>query len=122
MGEPGRKPRVTPEDILTVFAERSDPCEPLSAPEIGEALNCSRKTAYNKLVTLREHDRLKSKKVGARSRVWWLPGGDRDGEPVAWRAGFGAFAESESGFAGAVREERAALNEDLEERERDLSR
>lgn len=121
MGEPGRKPRVTPEDILTVFAERADSCEPLSAPEIAEALNCSRKTAYNKLVTLRERDRLKSKKVGARSRVWWLPGSDRDGEPAAWRAGFGAFAESESGFAEAVREERAALNEDLEERERDLS-
>lgn len=108
-----------------MFEERSDPAEPLSAPEIAEALNCSRKTAYNKLITLCERGRLESKKVGARSRVWWTPGGS-DNESAddtpAWRRGFGTFAGSDSQFGENVREERTALNDDLEERERDLSR
>lgn len=123
MGQPGPTPRVTPKDVLGVFGDRDDASEPLSAPEVAEALNCSRKTAYNKLVTLREQGRVKSKKVGARSRVWWVPatgGADSAGSP-AWRAGFGAFAASDSGFDEYVREEHTALNDDLEERERDLS-
>lgn len=116
---------MTPEHVLAVFEDRSDSSEPLSAPEVADAVNCSRKTAYNKLVTLREEGRLKSKKVGARSRVWWIPN-DRASEPPeappAWRAGFGAFAEHDSAFGEHVRAEREALNADLEERERDLSR
>lgn len=123
MGQPGPTPRVTPEDVLGVFRDREDASEPLSAPEVAEALNCSRKTAYNKLVTLREQGRVTSKKVGARSRVWWVPENrsvERDDSP-AWRAGFGAFAAHDSTFGEYVREEHTALNDDLEERERDLS-
>lgn len=124
MGQPGPTPSVTSEDVLGVFRERDDASEPLSAPEVAEALNCSRKTAYNKLVVLRERGQLKSKKVGARSRVWWVPDDSATASTnhPAWQAGFGAFAESDSDFGEYVREEHAALNEDLEERERDLSR
>lgn len=115
---------MTPEDILGVFRDREDASEPLSAPEVAEALNCSRKTAYNKLVTLRDRDQVKSKKVGARSRVWWIPesGTAKSDDSPAWQAGFGAFAATDSDFGEYVREEHTALNDDLEDRERDLSR
>ena len=119
MATPGRKPRVTHEDVLDVFAARDDPTEPLTAPEVADALNCSRKTAYNKLQTLRERGEVTSKKVGGRSRVWWVPT-DVDANESDWRDGFGAFSESDSGFGEYALDEREALNDDLEERQRDL--
>lgn len=73
MGDPGRIPRVTPEDVLDVFAERVDPAEPLTAPELADALDCSRRTALNKLHTLQDRGAVASKKVGGRAKVWWLP-------------------------------------------------
>lgn len=73
MAEPGRKPRVTEADALDIFDERDDAAEPLTATEVGDALNCSRKTAYNKLTALADAGDLASKKVGGRSRVWWVP-------------------------------------------------
>ncbi|MFP8955061.1 helix-turn-helix domain-containing protein (plasmid) [Natrialbaceae archaeon A-arb3/5] len=69
----GRIPRVTPEDALEVLTDREDRAEPLTAPELAEILNCSRRTALNKLQALEEQDAVASKKVGARSRVWWVP-------------------------------------------------
>lgn len=85
MADPGRKPRVTPEDTLQVFDEREDPAEPLTASEIGDVLKCSRRTALNKLHTLEEREDVVSKKAGGRSKVWWVP--LRDGERKA-RADF----------------------------------
>lgn len=62
-------------DVLAVFAERADRCEPLGASEVADALGCNRKTAYSKLRELAEQDALASKKFGARSRAWWRPEG-----------------------------------------------
>ncbi len=73
MGDPGRKPRITPADVLTVFRERADLAEPLTAVEVAEALDCSRRTALNKLHELEDRGEAASKKVGGRSRVWWKP-------------------------------------------------
>lgn len=73
MADPGRKPRITPDDVLEVFNTRDDPAEPLTAPEVAEHLDCSRRTALNKLDTLQEAGDVTSKKVGGRSKVWWLP-------------------------------------------------
>lgn len=70
---PGRKPRVVPSDVLELFDEREDRGEPLTAPEIADELNCDRKTAYNKLQRLEDSDDVASKKVGGRSRVYWIP-------------------------------------------------
>jgi hypothetical protein len=77
MGKPGPDPETVPEEILAVFDDREDPNEPLTASEIAEAVNCSRRTALNRLHELEERGDLTSKKVGARSRVWWLPDDDR---------------------------------------------
>ena len=38
-----------------------------------DALDCSRRTAHNKLNELVERGTLDTRKVGARSRVWWVP-------------------------------------------------
>jgi predicted ArsR family transcriptional regulator len=78
MASDGPAPRVTPEDVLEVFRARRDPREPLTAPEIADVVNCSRRTVLDRLHDLEEHGRVKSKKVGGRSRVWWLPDADED--------------------------------------------
>ena len=73
MGKPGPNPEVVAEDILAVFRDRADESEPLTAPEIADAVNCSRRTALDRLHELEERGRLTSKKVGGRSLVWWIP-------------------------------------------------
>lgn len=64
---------MTPEDVLTVFEERTDPSEPLTASEIATALDCSRRTGLDKLQALADRGAIESKKVGARAVVWWRP-------------------------------------------------
>ncbi len=59
---------------LTIFEENDDPCEPFTAPEIAEALNCIRNTARNKLEDLIFIGDLKTKKVSASGRLYWSPG------------------------------------------------
>ena len=76
MGESGRKPRVTLGDAFSLFDRGTDPCEPWTATEAADALSCSRRTAYNKFTALEERGELRSKKTGARGRVWWRPKGD----------------------------------------------
>ena len=90
MGESDERPRnddgqyadrIPPEAVLEVFDERTDLARPLTASDVMEAVDCSRRTAHNKLETLVERGRLKTRKVGARSRVWWVPmerGDDHD--------------------------------------------
>ena len=73
MGKPGPNPEIMPEDILDTFHAREDVSEPLTAPEIADAVNCSRRTALDRLHDLEERGRVTSKKVGGRSRVWWVP-------------------------------------------------
>jgi len=73
MGEPGRDVEFELGDVTAVFEARDDYAEPLTAGEIAAELGCSRRTALNKLHALAEETDLTSKKVGARSRVWWIP-------------------------------------------------
>jgi predicted ArsR family transcriptional regulator len=77
MGKPGPDPETVPEEILAVFQGREDPNEPLTVSEIAEAVNCSRRTALDRLHELEECGYLTSKKVGAWSRVWWLSDDNR---------------------------------------------
>lgn len=72
-GKPGPKPRITPPDVLELFDDRGDRAEPLTANEVADALNCSRRTAGRKLAQLGDQGDVTSKKVGGRSRVYWVP-------------------------------------------------
>ncbi len=73
MSPQGRDTEFTLSDVTEVFEARSDYAEPLTASEVADELGCSRRTALNKLHELREETDLESKKVGGRSRVWWIP-------------------------------------------------
>ncbi len=73
MSEKGRKTEFELKDVTAVFEDREDYAEPLTASEIAEKLGCSRRTALNKLHRLEEETDMTSKKVGGRSRVWWVP-------------------------------------------------
>lgn len=73
MGERGPDPEYTLNDVLTIFNQRQDSCEPLTAQEVAEMLDCSRPKAYELLKQLAEENAIVSKKVGARAKVWWIP-------------------------------------------------
>ncbi|MFC7131813.1 MULTISPECIES: helix-turn-helix domain-containing protein [Salinibaculum] len=73
MSTQGRDTEFTLSDVTQIFEARTDYAEPLTASEIAEELGCSRRTALNKLHELEDGTDLKSKKVGGRSRVWWIP-------------------------------------------------
>jgi hypothetical protein len=65
--------RIPPERALEVFDDRDDLARPLTASDVMAALGCSRRTAHNKLSALVDRGTLRTRKVGARSRVWWVP-------------------------------------------------
>jgi len=73
MTPPGREVEYTESDVVEVFRTREDHAEPLTASEVAERLDCSRRTALNRLHDLAEDTEITSKKVGGRSRVWWIP-------------------------------------------------
>lgn len=73
MSKQGRDTEFTLQDVTDVFEDRDDYAEPLTASEIADELGCSRRTALNKLDKLAADTDLTSKKVGGRSRVWWIP-------------------------------------------------
>jgi len=60
-------------EVTAVFEDREDYAEPLTASEVADRVGCSRRTALNKLHELEDETDLTSKKVGGRSRVWWIP-------------------------------------------------
>jgi len=57
---------------LAVFTDREQ-FEPLTTPEVAEALDCKRRTVYQRLERLVERGELETKKTGSSSRVWWRP-------------------------------------------------
>lgn len=71
--------RIRLDRVLDVFEARDDFARPLTASDVMEALDCSRRTAHNKLNELEERGDLATRKVGARSRVWWVPMPDPEG-------------------------------------------
>ncbi len=62
---------VTRQDIYDVMLDRSG--EPYSASELAESLPVSKDTVYNRLRELETLERIKTKKVGGRARIWWIP-------------------------------------------------
>ena len=81
-GEVQREGRVPLREVHEVFEQREDCARPLTASDVMEAVGCSRRTAHNKLNELVDRGVLRTRKVGSRSRVWWVPmeTDDADGE------------------------------------------
>lgn len=69
---PGRKPRITDGDVLGCFDESPDRCEPLTAGEVADLLDCHHNTARNHLEDLVFAGELESKKAGP-GKVYWVP-------------------------------------------------
>ncbi len=67
-----RQPEVTVEDVMAVFEDRDDQCEPLTAGEIADALDCSDTTAWDTMKDAVRMGEAATKKVGP-SRVYWVP-------------------------------------------------
>jgi hypothetical protein len=65
--------RIPAEAALDAFEARDDAARPLTADDVMDALECSRRTAHNKLNALVEAGTLETRKIGARGRVWWRP-------------------------------------------------
>jgi response regulator of citrate/malate metabolism len=73
MSAQGRDTEYTLAAVTEVFEAREDYAEPLTASEVAEELGCSRRTALNKLHELSDSTAVRTKRVGGRSRVWWIP-------------------------------------------------
>ena len=69
---PGRKPRVTDDEILQLFRDTSDPV--LSTAEVTEQLSIKRSATYKRLSALRDDEQLTGKDIGGRNTIWWIPG------------------------------------------------
>jgi hypothetical protein len=74
--------RIPVSEVHEVFKQREDLARPVTASDVMDALDCSRRTAHNKLNELVEEGVLETRKVGSRSRVWWSPieNSDREAE------------------------------------------
>lgn len=78
MGERDLQPRTGPtriplEAVLEVFERREDRARPVTADDVMDVVECSRRTAHNKLNDLVDRGHLRTRKIGARGRVWWIP-------------------------------------------------
>ncbi len=58
-------------EVLDVFDSVGSPGEPLTTSEVAESLGCTRRSAYDRLERLVDRGTLRTKKAGARARVWW---------------------------------------------------
>ena len=92
--------RIPPEAALEVFEQRQDRARPLTAGDVMDELDWSRRTAHNKLEELVERGELETRKVGSRSRVWWVP--------------IDAPPETASGPAAAESDRSTATDESIE--------
>lgn len=68
---PGRRPEFSDKEILAVFQSSSDPV--LTTSEIASKFEITHRGVRDRLEKLEEDGQIKSKKVGARAKVWWDP-------------------------------------------------
>jgi len=62
-----------PDDVLAKVDTLGPPGTPVTTPEVAEGFDCTKRTVYNRLNSLAEDGVVRTKKVGANSRVWWRP-------------------------------------------------
>lgn len=60
-------------ETLRVFTDSDEPSAPRTTPEVATELDCGRRATHKRLQHLVDLDELRTKKVGASARVWWLP-------------------------------------------------
>jgi len=72
MGDRGPDPLVSIDDILHIFREQSDLCEPLTATKVSTVLGLPKRSVLRYLNRAEEEGPLKSKSVGANAKVRWL--------------------------------------------------
>jgi PAS domain S-box-containing protein len=87
------------QETLSVFDVAG---EPRTTPEVAEALDLGRRTAYARLERLVDADRLATKKVGANARVWWRPPADDDDvttDVTRWEHQFRSLVEATDEYA-----------------------
>lgn len=58
-------------ETLAVFEGKEG--EPLTTPEVADALEENRRAVYQRLSNLVDRGELETKETGANSRVWWRP-------------------------------------------------
>ncbi|ELY50983.1 PAS domain-containing sensor histidine kinase [Natronolimnohabitans innermongolicus] len=63
----------TLQETLAIFEEGG---APRTTSEVAEQFDLGRRSAYERLERLVDHDRLETKKVGGNGRVWWRPATD----------------------------------------------
>ena len=68
---PGRRPKITDDEILAVFRSSSDPV--LTTSEIASQFDITHRGVRDRLEKLETEEKVNSKKVGARAKVWWDP-------------------------------------------------
>ncbi|SEW13001.1 PAS domain S-box protein [Halobacterium jilantaiense] len=85
-------------ETLSVFEVAG---EPRTTPEVADALDLGRRTAYARLERLVEADALATKKVGASARVWWRPAADGtdDALTTQWEHQFRSLVEATDEYA-----------------------
>src|SRR5699024_9163834 len=70
--KPGRKPRVTDDEILQLFKDADPPV--LTTSALADELPIGHRALLNRLNTLWDRETLDRMDVAPRGRVWWLPG------------------------------------------------
>ncbi|WP_101296948.1 PAS domain-containing protein [Halegenticoccus soli] len=73
----GGSAQDTRTETLAVFTRAESPYAPLTTSEVADSLGCGRRAAYDRLAELVEQGDIRTKKVGARGRVWWRVPADR---------------------------------------------
>ncbi|MFD1633636.1 bacterio-opsin activator domain-containing protein [Haloplanus ruber] len=86
------------ERTLAVFDRDGGRYEPLTTPEVTEALDVDRRAVYERLQRLVDRGDLETKEVGSHARVWWRPPGssgadDADQAGLAGQSGDGPVRE-----------------------------
>ena len=112
-GGPGRKPRVTDEELLGVFRRAETPV--LTTQMVADEVPIGKRTVLDRLKALHRRGVIENMEVGARAQVWWLP--DEDDEPKEqpdYMKGFGAFEGTD--FAEATRRASEEIDAGFRER------
>ena len=66
---------VTDEAVLDAVREVAP--APATTNDVADALDCTRKAAWEHLTALHDEERVERRKVGGRAVVWWLTDGER---------------------------------------------